>query len=98
MPKVSTGPSIYGNLVFAAWPVVAFCLAVITGSIVWTAAIMVGAFVALLIAHEMVLHRTKLVPVTENEVRESRRSAIFFATALVVAVVVLLAVRQYNAI
>lgn len=97
MPTVTSGPSTYGNLLFFGWPLVAFCLAVITGSLIWAVGITVVGSGVLVVAHELVIQRTSLVPVTEADVRASRRSAFVFASVLVAVAAVLLAVRQYNA-
>lgn len=98
MPTKTSGPNIYANLIYVGWPIVAAGLVVLTGSVAWGIGIMLGVLAALLVAHQMVLSRTALVPITEAEVRYSRKSAMVFAAVLLVVAVVVLGIRAYDAV
>ena len=64
-------------------------IAVVFGSVMW-AFVSVGAVVAgLLIAHEITLYRRPLVPTTPPQVAASKRHALWFAAALLGAVLIL---------
>jgi hypothetical protein len=97
LPSRPTTPGIYGNLIFSLWPIAALGLALITGSVLWSAAIMIAGFALLVIAHETVLRKRPLVAVSEADVRDSRKSALIFAGGLLFAAAIVFGVRLYNA-
>jgi hypothetical protein len=70
MPPVASAASIYGNLILVAWPVVAVILLIVTESLLWAAAILIGGLIAFVVAHEIILARTQLVPAPEQEARK----------------------------